>query len=100
MKTLQDFKDEVARENSYINWKDLKNQQDNLTNSYDYETDLAAERYAEYMAIEFNEWSEGSKEAYEFWKKNKSYPTMDGSHNKQNSKKRKELFNIFRQNKH
>lgn len=51
MKTLNDFKQEVAIEYGLLDWEDLKGQIDN-SETY---SDLAAERYAEYRAKEARE---------------------------------------------
>lgn len=84
MKTLNDFKDEVAKENGYKDWKDLM--LNNFDIYVDKKADLAAERYAEYVAICFCEYLKDytreadviigndertSKELYDIFRKNK-----------------------------
>lgn len=50
MKTLNDFKNEVAKENGYKHYKQIFR---TSTFSISDCIELAAERYAEYMAVEF-----------------------------------------------
>lgn len=65
MKTLNDFKDEVAREDGYQydGWQEMKDilkfhKEEHLILE---RLDLAAQRYAEYMAIEFAEFISNNK---------------------------------------
>jgi hypothetical protein len=54
-------------------------------------------RYSEEDMIEFNEWSETSKESADFWRKNRRTPTMGDSYNLYMREKRVELFKIWKE---
>ena len=53
--------------------------------------------YNEEDMIEFNEWSETSKESADFWRKNRRTPTMDDSYNLYMREKRVEIFKIWKE---
>jgi len=55
MKTLQDFKDELAREMGYINWEGMGKVYIHIeAHKVLFERlEVVSQRYAEYMAIEF-----------------------------------------------
>ena len=60
MKTLNDFKNEIARE-PYYNYDNWKEMEQSLFNSKEgflliKRLEIAAERYAKYISIEFQEW--------------------------------------------
>lgn len=84
MKTLNDFKNEVAKENGYENYKQIfRTSKFSISDCIE----LAAERYAEYMCICFCE------ELKDYTRESK---TILG-HDERSAKK---LYDIFRQNKH
>jgi hypothetical protein len=53
--------------------------------------------YSEEDMLNFYDWLETSVEINKFWRKNRIHPTMDGSHNEKAKEKRKELFNIWKE---
>lgn len=54
MKTLNDFKDEVAKEDGFISWESLL--AISKTFYIDVKYSQVANRYAEYMAVRFQYW--------------------------------------------
>ena len=82
MKTINDFKEEVAKEMGYNDWK-----QDQLLFKHEYILhQISAERYAEYVAICFCE----NLKAY-----TREADVIIGN----DERTSKELFDIFRKNK-
>jgi hypothetical protein len=55
--------------------------------------------FSEEDMIEFNEWCETSVEANLFWRRNRIDPKMSGSHHKIRKQKRKELLQLWKEQK-
>lgn len=53
--------------------------------------------FSEEDMIEFAEWYETSEEAAIFWRKNRVYPDMSGSHNQRIRENRRKLFQLWKE---
>lgn len=89
MKTLENFKDQIAQDDSlgYYDWDEMIKSFDTIEFSLIIERlEQAAELYAEYMAIEFDNWAYNNCEDVDGGRiyKGKTYST-------------KELYKIFKQ---